>query len=165
MVVDNFVEFTEESLALNIERIEGSGLRAGAQVARSDRWKENKKGVSGDVKFEVPSNGFGLIFQNMLGAVATSQPDDIGAPTVYDHSFTLADLLGTSLTFQVGRPDTAGTVQAFTYHGVKVGSWELACSIDGLLEATIGLDAEDEDRKSTRLNSSHTDISRMPSSA
>ena len=26
-------------------------------------------------------------------------------------------------------------------------------------------DGEDEDRKSTRLNSSHTDISRMPSSA
>ena len=35
----------------------------------------------------------------------------------------------------------------------------------GILITQMGQDAAHQDRKSTRLNSSHTDISRMPSSA
>ena len=52
---------------------------------------------------------------------------------------------------------------------------QAACQMQGEIHAREGLpraalarrdaDARDRDRKSTRLNSSHTDISRMPSSA
>ena len=37
--------------------------------------------------------------------------------------------------------------------------------INELLSSLLASQPSDEDRKSTRLNSSHTDISRMPSSA
>ena len=49
------------------------------------------------------------------------------------------------------------------YHNFSPQERELMGVTDGLIRVSVGL--EDEDRKSTRLNSSHTDISRMPSSA
>ena len=48
----------------------------------------------------------------------------------------------------VDNPDVAGLDNVYTYLSIKADNIN-----------------EDEDRKSTRLNSSHTDISRMPSSA
>ena len=48
---------------------------------------------------------------------------------------------------------------------VKVGNMVFTSAIGGHDPETGKVPDEPEDRKSTRLNSSHTDISRMPSSA
>ena len=44
-------------------------------------------------------------------------------------------------------------------------TWELSCHPDGPSFVANGEDAGKTDRKSTRLNSSHSRASRMPSSA
>lgn len=142
---DRFLEFVSEGLALTIERIESSALRVGSRVQRSTRWEPNRKGAAGDVSFEVANKGFGLLFKHMLGAAATSQPDDSGSPNTYLHTFTLGNLDDSSLTVQVGKPDVGGTVRPFSYLGCKVASWELSCDVDGLLMLNLSFDGQDED--------------------
>lgn len=137
-----FLEFTEESLRLESQRIESKGLRANNRVLRSDRWASNKKGAGGDVGFEVASKGFGLLFKHSLGSVVISTPG--GGTNSRDHTCTIGDDYGLGLTVQVGRPDVAGTVQPFSYLGCKVTEFELSNEFDGLLMFKPTLDAMDE---------------------
>lgn len=143
VTVSRFLEFIDESLALDVQRIESAGLRAGNRVLRGDRWAPNRKGAGGDVNFEVATNGFGLLFKHMLGNSVISTPTN-GVLT-RDHTYTLADLAQKSLTFQVGTPEVTGTGDAFTYKGCKIASWELSNDIDGFLLLKLTLDAMDED--------------------
>lgn len=137
-------EFVNEKLKNDIGRVESKAVRQGQRFMRSDRWAAGKKDVGGDCEFEVANKSFGLLFKHMFGGVATSQPDNVGAPTVYKHTFTPGDL-PTSLTGQVGRPDVGGTVRPFTYHGLRISDWELSCAVGeilGLKSTFIGQDEE-----------------------
>jgi hypothetical protein len=136
-------EFTEESLSLTEERIESAARRTGSRVLASNRWKRNRKGIEGDVSHEVTSSGFGRLFEHCLGDVATDTPD--GGTNSRTHTATIAALTGVSLTAQVGRPDTSGTIQPFSYLGCKVASWELSCDVDGILMLRLSFDGVDED--------------------
>lgn len=137
-------EFIQESLKLEIERIESKGLRAGTRVVRSDRWYAGKRSVSGGLELELADKGFGLLWKHALGGVATTQPDSVGNPTVYDHTFTPGTLDGKSLTIQVGRPDLANVVQPFSYLGCQIGKWELAAQVGALAQMKLDLIATDE---------------------
>jgi len=44
-------------------------------------------------------------------------------------STSTADLTGDSLTIQVGRPASSGTVHPFTYAGCKISDWTIAASV------------------------------------
>lgn len=134
-----FIEFLDESLKLDIARNESRGLRSGQRILRQDHWKAGKRSAGGSISLEVPNKGFGLFLQHMLGAIATAA-DGTGKI----HTASLGDLFGDSLTLQVGRPDTAGTVQPFSYLGCKVVDWELSNSPDEYLIASLGIDARDE---------------------
>lgn len=137
-----FYEFADESLALDVQRIESEGLRTGSRAARSDRFVVNRKGAAGDATIPVLSKGFGWWLKHMLGTVATTGPTD----TAYTHTGTVGSLDGSFFTCQVGRPFLgSATVQPFTYKGCKIPEWELACDVDGLLEAKLSIDARDED--------------------
>lgn len=139
-----FLEFISESLSLSVERIESEALRAGNSVLRDDRWAANRKGVEGSIELEVASKGFGLPLRHMLGSSVITQPDVTGNPTVYVHTHTLADLYGSSLTMQVGRPDVAGVVQPFSYTGIKVAEWALSSDLDAALMLSLTLDGQNE---------------------
>src|SRR5215468_1111076 len=110
VTVDRFYEFTEESLALDIGRIESAAVRSGTRVQRSDRWTSGARSVAGDVSIEVVNKSLGLWLSHAIGTGVTSQPDAGGNPTVYLHTFTPSDL-PTSFTAQVGRPDVGSTVR------------------------------------------------------
>ena len=138
VTVTRFFEFNSESINEAEGRTEGDPLRVGTFVRRSDRFTPYFAGASGSVEFDVLTKGFGFFLEHMLGAVATTGPEET---SVYTHTGTMADLFGTSLTCQVGRPlNPSGTVQPFTYYGGKVTDWTLANSVDGNLVATLGLD-------------------------
>src|SRR5690606_7705851 len=77
--------------------------------------------------------------KHMLGDFTTSQV----TTGVYTHTFTPGSLKGKSLTIQKGVEKTDETVQALTFHGCKIPSWELSVSVDGYLELTVEVDAED----------------------
>lgn len=136
-----FFEFTQESLKATYARVESKGLRSGQRVLRKDHVAAGRQTAAGDVELEVGNKGFGLLFQHMLGAVASTTPGTL----THKHSCTLGDPTGLGLTVQVGRPDVSGTVQPFSYVGCKVDQWELSNDVDGILMLKLTLDAIAED--------------------
>lgn len=131
VTVTRFVPLVSESLAREIERLESAGIIAGARLVRSQQWSAGNQNVGGDLGLELYDRSIGLLFKHMFGAVSST-----GAGP-YTHTFTPGSLEGLGLTVQVGRPDVAGTVQPFTYAGLKVASWELGLSAGEI--ATLGL--------------------------
>jgi len=151
VTVDRFFEFNAESLKLDMGRVESKGHRTGGLVMRSDRTVPYRKGAGGDVALDVLSKGFGFWLKHMLGSVATAGPTD----SAYTHTGTIGYIAGDSFTAQVGRAKIDNTVQPFTYHGCKVASWKLACNVDGLLVASLSIDAEDEDTSTSLATASY----------
>lgn len=144
VTVDRFFEFRTESLKLDIERVESQALRSGMRVLRSDRWTGGKKSVTGDITMELANKSFGRWFKHAFGGVTSAQPDSVGNPTVWLHTFTPGDI-PTGQTIQVGRTDTGGTTRAFTYHGCKIPSWKLECAVGEIATFTPSILGEDED--------------------
>lgn len=144
VTVTRFYEFVEESMALEIERIESAGLRTGTRVQRSDRWVAGQKNVGGSIKMELANKSFGLWLKHAMGGVASAQPDAGGNPTVYEHTFTPGDL-PVSFTAQLGRTGVDGTTRAFTYHGCRINEWEIAASVGELATFEATIIGEDED--------------------
>lgn len=140
-----FLEFVSESMQLQQDYIESAAIRAGTFVRRSDRRVVNRKGAGGQVTHEVASNGYGLLFKHMMGAVNIATPS--GGTLTRDQTFTLADLWNLSLTMQKGVPrqfGVAANVDPFSYVGTKVMDWTISNSVDGLLQLVMTLDAQDE---------------------
>lgn len=140
-----FLEFTQESLKNNIERIESTGLRPARRVLSKDDWLPGRVGVDGDVEFEVANQGFGLLLKHMFGTIVSSQPAAGPAPTVWEHKATVGPLDGKSFTCQVGRTGNDGTTRPFSYSGCKIVSWELSCDVNGILMLKATIDGIRED--------------------
>lgn len=130
--VTAFLPLVSESLMQERARLESAGIIAGRRVLASQQWNGGDITVSGSVQHELYNRGLGKLFTAMFGSVATT-----GAGP-YTHTFTPGDLTGDALTIQVGRPATDGTTYPFTYAGMKVASWEIACSAGEI--ATLGMD-------------------------
>lgn len=120
VTVDHFAEFTDESLELQIQRIESQGLR----IRRTNHaWAVGTRQTQGRVNMEMVNNDLALLWRAAMGSVTTTTSP--GGPP-YLHTFTPGDL--PSLTLQVGKPDVGGTVRPFTYNGARVASWELSAN-------------------------------------
>jgi hypothetical protein len=132
VTVTAFLPLVSESLMQESGRLESAGIIAGRRVLASQQWNGGDITVSGSVQHELYNRGLGKLFTAMFGSVATT-----GAGP-YTHTFTPGDLTGDALTIQVGRPATDGTTYPFTYAGMKVASWEIACSAGEI--ATLGMD-------------------------
>lgn len=149
-----FYEPRSEGLKMEQERIESDALRSGTRVLRSDRWAVGKKTVEGDIELDLLTKGAGLLFKHMFGGIASSQPDAVGAPTVWKHSFTPGDF-PVGLTVQVGRPDNSGTVRPFTYSGCRVSEWELSASVDEIAKLSVSLLGQNEDTATALATASY----------
>jgi hypothetical protein len=132
VTVTAFLPLVSESLMQERARLESAGIIAGRRVLASQQWNGGDITVSGSVEHELYNRGLGKLFTAMFGSVATT-----GAGP-YTHTFTPGDLTGDALTIQVGRPATDGTTYPFTYAGMKVSSWEIACAAGEI--ATLGME-------------------------
>ena len=137
-----FLEFVEESLEYNIERVESPGLRSNNRVLRTDRYAPGQKRVEGSVTLEPSTKGYGLILKHALGSASIATPS--GATLARLHTHTLGDIFGTSLTVQVGRPDTSGTVQPFSFLGMRVDTLSLSNAVDELLVCEVGFVGQEQ---------------------
>ena len=140
VVVTRFLEFVDESIKLEIDRLESNALRVGQFRQRSDRWVAGSRSVTGDSNHILVNKGDGLLLKHMFGSAAVATIVDSN----YVQTFTPGDL-PTGATIQVGRPDLAGTAQPFTYHGMKVSGWEMSADVDDFLRAKVSWMGEDED--------------------
>lgn len=136
---DQFLEFTSESIKPTYQVLEGKSRRPAQRSVRSDRVvRGGMIGCTGSVTFEPLSKGktISSLLSAVMGSVATSGPTET---TVYTHTGEFGNLDGKSITLQIGKPDTSGTVRAFTYAGVKLGGLTLATDLDGILQATLDI--------------------------
>lgn len=139
-----FIEFNDETVKRAIERIESTGLRPNRRIVREKQSQPGRESVAGDIDADVNTAGFGLFFEQCLGAVTSSQPNVGSAPTVWEHLAEVGAMDAKSLTTQVARTDSSGSTRAFTYAGCKIPKWELMCDEDGLLKIKMSLDAQSE---------------------
>jgi hypothetical protein len=136
----SWVEFNSESLKLTKNAVQGQGLRGGGLYPRSSRRAYTTRSAGGDINLDVATQGMGLLFKNMLGAGTSA----LLSGSAYQQVHTPASLAGQSLTVQKLVPQTDGTLKDFTYPGSKVGGWELACTVGGILTLRCTIDAKDE---------------------
>ena len=134
-----FYEFNSESLSYNKNTVTGMGLRAGGQVARSQRRVVTTFDASGEIAMDLPTRGLGYLLSHAMGGAA---PAGVLVSTgVYTYTFTLGDVFGRSFTAQAGVPQYGGTVLAKTLTGCKVASFELGVDNGGIATGKFSLDA------------------------
>jgi len=138
-----WIEFLSESITADFERISSQGWRAGQRVESELRWKAGRTNVSGTVNAELQSKGMSGLFLAAFGTRVITTPG--GGTTSRDHTFTLGDTVGDSLTIQIGRELRDQTVQPFSYLGSKVNGFHLTCDVGGLAQTSFDVVGRAED--------------------
>ena len=128
-----FHPLISESLTESIDALESEGIMTGRRLLGAGQWALGNVDVGGDIKTELYQQGMGALLKACFGAVATT-----GAGP-YTHTLTPGDLTDDHLSVQVGKPDVSGTVQPFSFYGMKVTEWELEVEAGGLVTLTTSL--------------------------
>lgn len=131
-----FHPLISESLSEEIDRMESEGIIAGRRVLASEQWAAGNVSIAGDIQTELYQQGMGALLKACFGAVSTSGSGP------YTHTLTPGDLDDDSLSLQVGIPDVAGTVQPFSFAGVKATDWELSVDAGGLVMLSTSMVAQ-----------------------
>lgn len=129
VTVTKFIPIVSENIKNNITYLDTKTISA-RKVLRLT--KPGTKEISGSISTELPNVPMATLLKHMFGTINTT-----GAGP-YEHTATPGDLTGDSLTIQVGRPATSGTVHPFTYAGCKISEWTIACQLGEI--ATLDLD-------------------------
>jgi hypothetical protein len=143
VVVDKFLEFLSESLSWEATWQRSAGLRAGQGYTLRDRMQQTAESVSGDVTFEYPDRGAGLLWKHALGS--TISAPTLIATTAYKQIHTPGAKTGMGLTMQFGRPQTDAVVKPHTFRGVKIPSWEWSVSDGEIAQMQLTCDGWSED--------------------
>lgn len=152
--VDHFVEFNTETLAYAPTELQGQGLRASGIYARDSRRVRSRHSAGGSVEMDFSTNTMGLLLKHALGAV--SGPTQQSSTTAYKSIFTPADTTGLGLTWQVGRPQTDGTVKPFTYNGGKITGWTISVSDNEIAKLSVDLDFWNQTTATALASASYT---------
>ena len=133
----------------DVEYIESVGFRKDMQTIRSDRHKTISVGATGSIEMDIQNKGLGLLLEGAL-KTATS-PSQLGSTAAYKSVFESGDALSSvSYTVQVGKADTAGSLQSFTYEGSQITGWSIGQELGNNASMTFNFDCENE-QNSTAL--------------
>ena len=114
-------------------------------------WQAEQEGIT--LADAIDKYGWQVPFAELVQEVRLAYPKSFAGARILSEERT------SWIAFKEGAPATALDVVAKFPRGVEV------IEDRGFSEAELDAQLREVDRKSTRLNSSHTDISRMPSSA
>jgi len=118
-----FLPFKSESIKANIEYVNTETLSARRTVRIT---KRTTTSVEGSITTELANTTLATLLKHMFGTVGTT-----GAGP-YVHTYSPSDLTGDSLSVQVGRPASTGTVHPFSYAGCKISSWTISSTVGEL---------------------------------
>jgi hypothetical protein len=144
-----YLPFESESLALTQEYIANQPLMAGVMVQPSGYHVSSTRSVEGSVEMLLHDRGMGKLFNLLTGSAVTSVTPS-GATNARTQTFPigLTSPVGKSVSFQVGRPDTTGTVRPFDYAGAKIT--EATISIEAGEAATLNLSIDGRDEQTSQ---------------
>jgi len=140
VTVSKFQPHISEGIKFEVNRAQGEGLYGSTNgVALLSRHVTTTKSVSGDFEVELTDKSLGTLWRAALGSTTTPSTLTTG---VYQSVFQPGDQqsAGSSLTLQVGRPDTTGTVKPFTFNGVKITGFEFGGSVTEPLTVKFDID-------------------------
>lgn len=141
----HWFEINSESLKMVKNTVTGTGLRGGGLYQRTSRRVVTSWGAGGGIVFDAPFHGLGLLLQHMVGSFGTfSSIVQQSASAAWLQTHTPGPLTGKTMTLQVGKPDSSGTVRPFTYVGAKVKDWALLCELNKFAVFTVNFDAWQE---------------------
>lgn len=140
---DLFFEFATEGGVRNQRYLESRMIRSGRFFQSAPRRVLTTRDAGFSMSGEVPNKGFGSILDLLHGNTVT--PAQQAATTAYLQTHNLTGDPTKSITAQVGKPSTNGTVNPFEYPGSMLNAFTLSCAVDGWLEFTAGFDSQDED--------------------
>lgn len=153
VTVDKFVPLVSESIKKEVARLESSGILAGRRVMTTNQYTGGDITVSGDINMELCQQGIGTLWKWAMGSCTTTST---GGTAPFTHTVTPGDLTDDHLTVQVGRPDTGGTVDAFTYSGMKCASWEVAAKAGEIVTASFSAVGKNEATNTNLVSASFT---------
>jgi hypothetical protein len=132
------LEPTDHSFNWNKQVKQGQGLRVGGRVARSARRVVPAADGGGDFTVEMLSKGMGRLWEAALGTGTST----VVSGATYQQLFTLGDTPN-SLTIQTGQPEVGGTVDAYSWLGCMVDSFEINFPNADIVTAKFTIDAGD----------------------
>lgn len=136
------LEHVSEGVKLRKERIESKGIKAGRRGS-SGRWAAGKQWIEGPIAHELSVANIGLLLKHLFGAVSTSGTNP------YTHVFTYGASVESTLTIQIGRPDLAGTVNAFSYLGCQITKAKLMSKVGEISGIELEVYGQHEDTGQT----------------
>jgi hypothetical protein len=142
---NRFIPLNSETLSLAKEFVRSAGLRAGRMAQAKNLHRGTTRGASGDINFELFDQGMGGFFDLFHGdAVVPAEVGESEDAFGQLHKIGLTPPWGKSTTVQIGRPDTGGTVQPFSYLGCKGLTMKIAIEASGIATISLTLDSQDE---------------------
>lgn len=135
---------SDAKMKYDVKTVQSKGLRPGKNVNRLNRNAIGRFEGSGDVAFDVPTRGFGMWLNAVLGAVTNTVVPST-APPLYQqvHTISTSDPVQT-FTLQEVLP-TLGGVNAYphTFTGCAFDSIELSAKEGGFVEAKLSVTARE----------------------
>ena len=138
-----FTEFESETVKFKPTRTVGKGLYNGGLVARSSQRQTTTATVEGDIVTPVYTKGMGLWLGLIFGTLGTS-PVQQASTAAYLQTHALASNAGQSASVQIGRPSLDGTVNPYSYLGVKATKIVFEAKVNEPVRVTISIDGKDE---------------------
>lgn len=114
----------------------------------STRYRQGRRNIAGQETVEVLYEGTELLWKHLFGEVTTSQPNPGSQPTVYDHTFTIADTLPTGLSLELNRGGTS-----FLITGAKISQAQLSLNVDQYMRMALSFIGRDMDTASASSES------------
>jgi len=151
--------FKKEQLALKKTTVVSEVLGAEA-VHPASRRVVTAVDVSGSVDLDLTdSGGLGLLVKHSLGSTPIVSTPTAGV-TKQVHAF--GDPTGSALSVQVGRPSVDGSVNAFSYTGIKVDEWTLAVSTGQIATLALTVDGVNSSISETYVAPSYSGTGGSP---
>lgn len=142
------LEIKSETLELTKTTVQGQGLHAGGLYDRARRRVLTNYDVQGGWVMDLQTRSIGTLIQHMVGSFGyvLATPTQLATTGVYRsvHWPVSGGTQGHSLCIQKGVPAIDGTVEPFTYVGVKLTDWEIAVQTGAIAQLTLTCDGRNE---------------------
>lgn len=139
-----------EGLKKNIEILKSKAIRAGRIMADTNDWAQGGEDVQGPLNFELYDRSCTLLFVHALGSASVTGSNP------YTHTISPGTLTGKSLTIQVGKPMSNGTVTPHNYLGAKIRSWTLTGKTGEFCKLSLDIMARNEETSTALGTASYT---------
>lgn len=114
-----------ESIKREVQKIKSNAIVATRRLMTADQHYNGNETIAGPLHVELTDLGAEHALALLWGA-----PVKTGGGPTYTRTWAgPLDLFGASATLQIGRPDVSGTVQPFTFTGLKATGGEIGLSV------------------------------------